>query len=61
MITGFIEAVCQLRGTAEARQVKNASAAIVHGKGGVLSSHCIAILTAESRYPSLEESCLWCL
>ncbi len=44
-----IEAVRQLRGEAWGRQVKNASAAIVHGEGGVMSSHCTAILTAERR------------
>jgi acetyl-CoA acetyltransferase len=48
-LMAVIEAVRQLRGDADGRQVKNASAAIVHGEGGVMSSHCTAILTAEHR------------
>lgn len=35
-----IEAVHQLRGTADKRQVKDAQLAFVHGDGGILSAHC---------------------
>jgi acetyl-CoA acetyltransferase len=45
----IIEAVRQLRGEAGERQVNGANAAIVHGEGGILSSHCTAILTSEAR------------
>lgn len=48
-LMALIEAVRQLRGTAEGRQVDGAEAAIVHGEGGILSSHCTAILTREAR------------
>lgn len=48
-LMGIIEAVRQLRGEADARQVRDARTAIVHGEGGILSSHCTAILTAEPR------------
>lgn len=48
-LMGLIEAARQLRGEAGERQVEGASAAIVHGEGGILSSHCTAILTAEAR------------
>lgn len=48
-LMGIVEATRQLRGEAGERQVKSANAAIVHGEGGVLSSHCTAILTAEAR------------
>jgi acetyl-CoA acetyltransferase len=48
-LMGIIEAVRQLRGEAGPRQVTNAEVAIVHGEGGILSSHCTAILTAEPR------------
>lgn len=48
-LMGIIEAVRQLRGEADARQTRGAKAAIVHGEGGILSSHCTAILTAEPR------------
>src|SRR5690606_14740863 len=34
-----VEAVRQLRGEAEARQVEGAEVALVHGTGGVFSSH----------------------
>lgn len=40
-----IEAVTQLRGEAQARQVANAEVALVHGNGGVLSSQATAILS----------------
>lgn len=42
----IIEAVTQLRGEAQARQVKNAEVALVHGNGGVLSSQATAILSS---------------
>lgn len=42
----IIEAVRQLRGEAEARQVADAQLAFVHGDGGVLSAHCSIILGA---------------
>ncbi len=40
----IIEAVTQLRGEAQARQVADAEVALVHGNGGVLSSQATAIL-----------------
>jgi acetyl-CoA acetyltransferase len=40
----IVEAVHQLRGTADVRQVKNAGLAFVHGDGGILSAHCSAVL-----------------
>ncbi len=48
-LMAIIEAVRQLRGAAGARQVAGASTALVHGEGGILSSHCTAVLTAEPR------------
>ena len=39
-----VEAVRQLRGEAEARQVAGAELAFVHGDGGVLSAHCSLVL-----------------
>ena len=39
-----IEAVRQLRGEADGRQVKDAEVALVHGNGGVISIHCTLIL-----------------
>jgi len=39
-----IEAVRQLRGECEARQVNNARTALVHAEGGVMSTHGTAIL-----------------
>ncbi len=47
-LMSIIEAVRQLRGEAGARQVKGAETALVHGEGGILSSHCTAILTAQA-------------
>ncbi len=40
----IIEAVRQLRGQADARQVANAELAFVHGDGGILSAHCSTVL-----------------
>ncbi|AJE49201.1 thiolase C-terminal domain-containing protein [Celeribacter indicus] len=48
-LMAIVEAVRQLRGEAGERQTQGASAALVHGEGGVMSSHCTAILTAEAR------------
>lgn len=48
-LMAIIEATRQLRGEAGERQVRGATAAIVHGEGGILSSHCTAILTAQPR------------
>lgn len=48
-LMALIEAVTQLRGAADQRQVADAETAIVHGEGGILSSHCTAILTREKR------------
>lgn len=48
-LMALIEATTQLRGKAGARQVNAADVALVHGEGGVLSSHCTAILTREAR------------
>ena len=42
-----IEAVTQLRGQANARQVQGAQTALVHGNGGVLSSQATAILSTQ--------------
>jgi acetyl-CoA acetyltransferase len=44
----IVEAVRQLRGEADARQVEGASTALVHGQAGVLSSHCTIILGTEA-------------
>lgn len=41
------EAVAQLRHQAEDRQVKDADVALVHGQGGIMSSHCTLILGRE--------------
>ena len=40
----IVEAVRQLRGGLGNRQVEGAEVALVHNEGGVLSSHCTAIL-----------------
>jgi len=42
------EAVTQLRGSAGARQVEHAEVGLVHGQGGVLSSHATLILGTEA-------------
>jgi acetyl-CoA acetyltransferase len=39
-----VEAVHQLRGQAQARQVNNAKLAFIHGDGGILSAHCSLVL-----------------
>lgn len=39
-----VEAVHQLRGEADARQVRDARLAFVHGDGGILSAHCSLVL-----------------
>lgn len=39
-----VEAVHQLRGRAQKRQVKEARLAFVHGDGGILSAHCSLVL-----------------
>lgn len=41
------EAVWQLRNQAEMRQVSNAKTALVHGQGGIMSSHTTLILGTE--------------
>ena len=42
-----VQAVRQLRGAAGAVQVEGAETALVHGNGGVISTHCTIILGAE--------------
>ena len=41
------ETVTQLRGAAGARQVEGAEVALVHGQGGIMSSHTTVILGRE--------------
>ena len=48
-LMGIIEAVRQLRGEAGERQTPGANAAVIHGEGGLLSSHCTIVLTSEAR------------
>ena len=42
-----VEAVRQLRGECADRQVRDARTALVHAEGGIMSSHCTAILGSE--------------
>jgi hypothetical protein len=42
------EAVRQLRGEAGLRQLARAEVALVHGQGGILSSHCTVLLGREA-------------
>jgi len=44
----IIEAVRQVRGECDKRQVKNCETAIAHGNGGVLSSQCTIIFGGAS-------------
>jgi acetyl-CoA acetyltransferase len=44
---GLTEAVRQLRGRADGRQVEGAEVGLVHAQGGILSSHCTLILGRE--------------
>ena len=44
---GITEAVRQLRGECDLRQVAGARIALVHGQGGIMSSHCTAIFGSE--------------
>jgi acetyl-CoA acetyltransferase len=48
-LMSIIEAVRQIRGEAHGRQVEGAEVALVHNEGGILSSHCTAILGAQPR------------
>ncbi len=43
-LTHVVEAVRQLRGEADRRQVCDAELAFVHGDGGILSAHCSLVL-----------------
>ncbi|MEK7387010.1 MAG: thiolase family protein, partial [candidate division NC10 bacterium] len=43
-LTHVVEAVRQLRGEADRRQVPEAELAFVHGDGGILSAHCSLVL-----------------
>ncbi|MEZ5649998.1 MAG: thiolase family protein [Burkholderiaceae bacterium] len=48
-LMGIVEAVRQLRGDADRRQVDGAEVALVHGEGGLLSSHVSMVFTREMR------------
>jgi acetyl-CoA acetyltransferase len=41
------EAVAQLRGDSGKRQVNGAQTALVHGQGGIMSSHATLVLGSE--------------
>lgn len=43
-----VEAIHQLRGDCGPRQVTDAEVALVHGEGGIMSSHCTAIFSNEA-------------
>ncbi len=43
-LTHVVEAVRQLRGESDERQVRDAHVAFVHGDGGILSAHCSLVL-----------------
>ena len=45
---GLTETVWQLRGSAGERQVPDAEVALVHGQGGIMSSHTTVILGREA-------------
>lgn len=45
---GLTETVWQLRGSAGERQVPDAEVALVHGQGGIMSSHTTVILGSEA-------------
>ena len=44
-LMSIVEAVRQLRSDADGRQVDGANVALIHSEGGVMSSHCTAILS----------------
>lgn len=48
-LMSIVEAVRQLRGEADGRQVAGANAAFIHGEGGLLSSHISMVFTSEAR------------
>jgi hypothetical protein len=44
----MIEAVRQVRGECDRRQVQNCNVALTHGNGGVLSSQCTVIFGSDA-------------